>query len=89
MTFQETESQVVEMRAEITAFDTGLTEDFKSQFSIAPFLSRKVVSFQGNKNKPVYNWYKYEEAFSAGLVSYFLSNYEGGIQGKALDPFAG
>ncbi len=91
MTFQgnEFESQAAELRDEITALDVELTEEFKSQFSIAPFLSRKIVSFQGNKDKPAYNWYKYKEAFSAGLVEYFLSNYEGGTQGKVLDPFAG
>lgn len=91
MTFQENEfeSQAAELRDEITALDVELTEEFKSQFSIAPFLSRKIVSFQGNRDKPAYNWYKYKEAFSAGLVEYFLSNYEGGTQGKVLDPFAG
>lgn len=51
MTFQENEfeSQAAELRDEITALDVELTEEFKSQFSIAPFLSRKVVSFQGKK----------------------------------------
>ena len=85
----EFESQAAALRDEITALDAELTEDFKSKFLIAPFLSRKIVSFQGNKDQPAYNWYKYKEAFSAGLVAYFLSSYEGGIQGTALDPFAG
>ncbi|MDE0638404.1 MAG: hypothetical protein OXI43_21390 [Candidatus Poribacteria bacterium] len=51
MTFQENEfeSQTAELRDEITVLDTELTEEFKSQFSIAPFLSRKIVSFQGKK----------------------------------------
>ncbi|MCE2401304.1 site-specific DNA-methyltransferase [Candidatus Poribacteria bacterium] len=91
MTFQENEfeSQAAELRDKITTLDAELTEDFKSKFLIVPFLSRKIVSFQGNKDKPAYNWYKYKEAFSAGLVEYFLSNYEGGTQGKVLDPFAG
>ncbi len=83
------ESQTSELREKIVALDAELTEDFKSQLSIAPFLSRKLVSFQGNKDKPAYNWYKYKEAFSAGLVGYFLSGYEGGINGKVLDPFSG
>ena len=91
MTLQKNEiqPQASELLDEITAFDTELTEDFKPQLSIAPFLSRKIVSFQGNKDKPAYNWYKYKEAFSAGLVAYFLGGYEGGIQGTVLDPFAG
>ena len=82
-------TQSEEMRTEITKLDSKLTERFKSQMSIAPYLSRKIVSFQGNKARPAYSWYKYKEAFSAGLVEYFLSNYEGGTQGKVLDPFAG
>ena len=81
--------KTAELRAEIAALDAELTEDFKVQFSAAPFLSRKVVSFQGNKDKPAYNWYKYKEAFSASLVEYFLGSYDGQISGKVLDPFAG
>ncbi len=61
------------LREEIAALDAELTETFKAQFSVSPFLSRKIVSFQGNKDKPAYNWYKYKEAFSASLVEYFLS----------------
>lgn len=78
-----------ELRAKISALDAELAENFKAQFSTAPFLSRKTVSFQGNKGKPAYGWYKYKEAFSAGLVEYFLSSYKGRISGKVLDPFAG
>ena len=78
-----------ELHAEIAALDAELAEDFKAQFSVAPFLSRKVVSFQGNKDKPAYSWYKYKEAFSASLVEYFLGSYDGQISGKVLDPFAG
>ena len=57
--------KTAELRAEIAVLDTELAEDFKAQFSVAPFLSRKIVSFQGNKGKPAYSWYKYKEAFSA------------------------
>ena len=81
--------EVAELREKIAALDAELTEDFKAQFSVSPFLSRKIVSFQGNKDKPAYNWYKYKEAFSASLVEYFLGNYDGQISGKVLDPFAG
>ena len=77
------------LRDEIVALDTELAKDFKTQFSVAPFLSRKIVSFQGNKGKPAYSWYKYKEAFSAGLVAYFLGSYVGRVSGKVLDPFAG
>ena len=85
----EPQSETTELREQIAALDAELTEDFKAQFSVAPFLSRKIVSFQGNKDKPAYNWYKYKEAFSASLVEYFLGSYDGQISGKVLDPFAG
>ena len=81
--------ETTELREKIAALDAELTEDFKSQFSVSPFLSRKIVSFQGNKDKPAYSWYKYKEAFSASLVEYFLGSYAGGMSGKVLDPFAG
>lgn len=84
-----THPETTELREQITALDAELTEDFKSQFSVSPFLSRKIVSFQGNKDKPAYSWYKYKEAFSASLVEYFLGNYAEQVSGKVLDPFAG
>ena len=84
-----TQPETSEIREKIAALDAELAEDFKAQFSPAPFLSRKTVSFQGNKGKPAYGWYKYKEAFSAGLVEYFLGSYKGQVSGKVLDPFAG
>lgn len=51
-------------------------------------LNRKVVSFQANKEEPIYRWFKYKEGFSSALVKYFLSEYAPG-GGKVLDPFAG
>ena len=85
----EIQPETAELHEKIAALDAELAEDFKTQFSVAPFLSRKVVSFQGNKDKPAYSWYKYKEAFSASLVEYFLGSYDGQISGKVLDPFAG
>ena len=81
-----TQPKTTELRAEIAVLNTELTEDFKAQFSVAPFLSRKIVSFQGNKDKPAYSWYKYKEAFSASFVEYFLGSYDGQISEKVLDP---
>ncbi|MBF0488435.1 MAG: site-specific DNA-methyltransferase [Nitrospirae bacterium] len=51
-------------------------------------LSRGLVSFQANKSRAVYRWYKFKEAFSADLVEYFLDRFRlsGGVM---LDPFAG
>jgi len=51
-------------------------------------LSRSLVSFQANKDRAVYRWFKYKEAFSAGLVEYLLNRYRI-PKGSLLDPFAG
>ncbi|OHB79172.1 MAG: modification methylase [Planctomycetes bacterium RBG_16_55_9] len=51
-------------------------------------LTRAMVSFQANKSKAVYRWFKYKEAFSAGLVENLLSRYRID-KGTVLDPFAG
>ena len=85
----EIQPEAAALRDKIAALDAELAEDFKAQFSVAPFLSRKIVSFQGNKGKPAYSWYKYKEAFSAGLVEYLLGSYVGRVSEKVLDPFAG
>jgi len=51
-------------------------------------LSRGLVSFQANKTRSIYRWYKFKEAFSANLVEYLLDRYS--IKdGILLDPFAG
>lgn len=74
--------------AEINRLDKGLLEHFRSKMVIQPALTRSLVSFQANKNRPVYRWYKYKEAFSAALVEYFLDKYQIST-GTILDPFAG
>lgn len=51
-------------------------------------LTRAMVSFQANKGKAVYRWFKYKEAFSAGLVEHLLSRYRID-KGTVLDPFSG
>ncbi|MBL7826786.1 MAG: hypothetical protein JNJ57_09155 [Saprospiraceae bacterium] len=58
------------------------------RLEIAYNLNRKVVSFQANKDEPIYRWFKYKEGFSSALVKYFLTEYSP-IPGKLLDPFAG
>ena len=75
--------------AEIEGIDAELTQHFRDKISIAPYLTRKVVSFQGNKERAVYRWYKFKEAFSTSLVEHFLCDYEGGVAGRVLDTFAG
>ena len=51
-------------------------------------LTRAMVSFQANKGKAVYRWFKYKEAFSAALVEHLLSRYRMD-KGTVLDPFSG
>jgi len=65
-----------------------LYDQLSDKLETAYNLNRKVVSFQANKDKPVYRWFKYKEGFSSGLVKYFLTEYSGN-PGKVLDPFAG
>jgi DNA modification methylase len=73
---------------EIGQLDAELKRHFKARFFIQPSLTRSLVSFQANKNRPVYRWYKYKEGFSASLVEHFFQKYQV-ASGKILDPFAG
>ncbi len=74
--------------AEIDAFDSKLAQYFHKKIKLQPEFTRQLVSFQANKPRPTYRWYKYKEAFSASLIEIFLSKY-GISSGKVLDPFAG
>lgn len=65
-----------------------LYQRFADRLETANHLSRKVVSFQANKEEPVYRWFKYKEGFSSHLVKYFLTEYSP-KPGRVLDPFAG
>ena len=73
---------------QIGNLDKALSESFPETFVTDNALTRKLVSFQANKNRAYYKWYKYKEAFSADLVVYLLSKYHV-MEGKILDPFAG
>jgi len=81
----EVESDVL---GEIDNLDRQLHDRFQSKFVVQPSLTRLLVSFQANKTRPIYRWYKYKEAFSASLVELLLQKYQV-IQGKILDPFTG
>src|SRR3990172_8960440 len=87
-TFSATASKQNAALAEIERLDTALFEHFKSKFVVQHSLTRPLVSFQANKSRPVYRWYKYKEAFSASLVEHLLHKY-GISKGTILDPFAG
>jgi DNA modification methylase len=72
----------------IDRLDKQLFQQFKGKFTVQPSVSRSLVSFQANKTRPVYRWYKFKEAFSASLVEHLLHQYRI-TAGRILDPFAG
>ena len=72
----------------IADLDQRLERYFQRKFLRQPLLSRQLVSFQANKSRPVYRWYKYKEAFSAALVEYLFTR-DDIVGGHILDPFAG
>lgn len=61
---------------------------FCDRIEVNPALSRAIVSYQSNRHRANYRWFKYKEGFSAALVEYLLSllKVETGV---LLDPFAG
>jgi DNA modification methylase len=73
----------------ISLLNTELTTKYKHWLIPQPALNRTLVSFQANKSRAVYRWYKYKEGFSADLVTYFLNGLELAAPARLLDPFAG
>jgi DNA modification methylase len=72
----------------ICSLNAEWEQKFKSKIVMEASLDRSLVSFQANKKRAVYRWYKYKEAFSAGMVEYFLERFN--LQsGTLFDPFAG
>ncbi len=65
-----------------------LFEKYENLIETDSRLNRTLVSFQANKQKPFYRWFKYKEGFSSELVKYFIEKYHP-EPGKILDPFAG
>ncbi len=61
---------------------------YKPQISVNPTLTRALVSYQANRQRPFFRWLKYKEGFSAALIEYFLSSVQM-EPGALLDPFAG
>jgi DNA modification methylase len=75
-------------QANIAYLNELLERKFSGKLTLCRDLSRLLVSFQGNKNRSSYRWYKYKEGFSASLIDYFLNEQK--IEtGTILDPFAG
>ena len=73
---------------EIDELTCDLERRWRKRIVVANELTRSLVSFQANKSRAVYRWYKYKEAFSAGLVEHFLNRFHLS-SGVLLDPFAG
>lgn len=78
----------VELNESIEVLSTQLEEKFDSLMLGDKYLSRQIVSFQANKQRPVYRWFKYKEGFSAELVQYLFGKYHL-EDGDIFDPFAG
>ncbi len=64
----------------------ALHERFGNRISINDELTRKAVSYQGNRRVPGLRWMKYKEGFSRGLVERFIDEHK---PTAVLDPFAG
>ena len=47
------------MLDEIARLDNNLFLEFSDKFMIQTSLTRSMVSFQANKIKPIYRWYKW------------------------------
>ena len=69
-----------------TASQKNLYERFATRISVDDTLSRKLVSYQGNKKVPGLRWLKYKEGFSTQLVESLLTRANGT---RFLDPFSG
>ena len=72
----------------IARLDSDLALRFAKKLAVEPVLTRQLVSFQANKQRAQYRWFKYKEAFSASLVEHLLFRYRV-TQCAILDPFAG
>ena len=64
----------------------SLYERFEKRLSVDPNLTRKVVSYQGNRDVPGFRWLKYKEGFSLELVERLLDEAR---PNSVLDPFSG
>lgn len=63
-----------------------LSRRFASRVRVNGGYSRRIVSYQGNRNLPGFRWMKYKESFSRQLVPDLIKSHN---PGTVLDPFAG
>lgn len=73
---------------QIQTGNADLERRFASRLSVNRHLNRQLVSYQANKARPQYRWFKYKEGFSERLVHYLITAL-GLKRGQLLDPFAG
>ena len=64
----------------------SLHRRFEDRISVNPTLTRKAVSYQGNRHVPGFRWMKYKEGFSRGLVEQLIGEVR---PQSVLDPFSG
>ena len=64
----------------------SLHKRFEKRLSVGPNLTRRIVSYQGNRDAPGFRWLKYKEGFSLELVERLLGEVQ---PSSVLDPFAG
>ena len=69
-----------------TSARAALLARFADRITVDHDLTRRLVSYQGNKRIPGFRWMKYKEGFSVPLVERFLGC---GGDGRVLDPFSG
>ncbi len=58
----------------------------EEKITVDSHLTRKIVSYQDNKTRPGFRWFRYKEGFSAQLVERLLQTADGK---NVLDPFSG
>src|SRR5438552_2673443 len=73
----------------IERLDRELSTTFEDSFVRSAAFNRTLVSFQANKDRPTYRWYKFKEGFSASLVEYLIAAHNIRKGARLLDPFAG
>ncbi len=66
----------------------ALKKKYRRKLAVNSALNRSLVSYQSNRTRPCYRWFKYKEGFSAALVEYMLDHLQL-RHGTLLDPFAG
>jgi len=86
---------IAQTQAPKAEFDEGavnerlsIEEKYRSVMSEDRKLAR-LVSYVGNKSVPILRLYRFKEAFSLGLVNYFLDKFQATSDGLVFDPFAG